>query len=83
MASRRAHPRRHSPRIRVADENWIREHLEELVNKHAGKYAVVAAGEVFIGEDPAQLEAKARRKHPGIIPQGLPIPRPEDFTCAL
>ena len=65
------------------DAAWVRAHLEELVDKYAGQYAVVAAGELFVGEDAAELEAKARRKHPGVIPQGLPIPRPEDFTCAL
>ena len=68
---------------RLTDDAWIRAHFEEWVDKYAGKYAVVAAGELFVGEDPVQLEAKARRKHPGIIPHGLPIPRPEDFTCAL
>lgn len=67
----------------VDDAAWIRKHFEELVDKYAGKYAVVADGELFVGEDPAQLEAKARRKYPGVIPHGLPIPRPEDFTCAL
>ena len=68
---------------RFDDAAWVRAHLEELVDKYAGQYAVVAAGELFVGEDAAELEAKARRKHPGVIPQGLPIPRPEDFTCAL
>ena len=68
---------------RLDDAAWVRAHLEELVDKYAGQYAVVAAGELFVGEDAAELEAKARRKHPGVIPQGLPIPRPEDFTCAL
>lgn len=75
--------RKPSPTPRRADEAWIREHFEELVDKYAGKYAVVAGGELFVGEDPVRLEAKARRKHPGVLPQGLPIPRPEDFTCAL
>ena len=74
---------RRQPTSRRTDETWIRQHFEELVDKYAGKYAVVAGGELFVGEDPVLLEAKARRKHPGILPQGLPIPRPEDFTCAL
>ena len=68
---------------RFDDAAWVRAHLEELVDKYAGQYAVVAEGELFVGEDAAKLEAKARRKHPGVIPQGLPIPRPEDFTCPL
>lgn len=66
-----------------SDDQWVREHLEELVDKHPGQYAVVAEGELFIGEDARELEKKARAKHPGVIPSGLPIPRPEDFISAL
>ena len=55
----------------------------ELVDKYAGKYAVVAEGELFVGYDSRQLDEEARRKHPGVIPTGLRIPHPEDFTCAL
>ena len=70
-------------RKRVDDAAWIRAHFEELVDKYASQYAVVAGGELFVGEDPVQLEQTARRKHPGVVPHVLPIPRPEDFTCAL
>jgi hypothetical protein len=53
------------------------------VDKYAGQYAVVAGGELFVGYDPVPLEAEARKKHPGLIPSVLRVPRPEDFTCAL
>ena len=65
------------------DQAWVRRHFEELVDKYAGQYAVVAEGELFVGHDARQLDEEARRKHPGVIPTGLRIPRPEDFTCAL
>ena len=65
------------------DQVWIRRHFAELVDKYPGKYAVVAAGELFIGEDARQLHAAARRTHPDVIPTSFPVPRPEDFTCAL
>lgn len=65
------------------DDEWIHKHFEELVDTYPGQYAVVAEGELFVGYDARQLEKEARRKHPGVIPTGLPIPRPEDFTCAL
>lgn len=68
---------------RFNDDAWIRKHFEELVDKHPGKYAVVAAGELFVGEDARLLHETARRKHPNVIPTSFPIPRPEDFTCAL
>ena len=77
----------HSKRIpskrRVDDDEWVREHFEELVDKYPGQYAVVAEGELFVGRDAHQLEQAARRKHPGVIPTGLRIPHPEDFNCAL
>jgi hypothetical protein len=67
----------------MADDDWVRRHFEELVDKYAGQYAIVAEGELFVGYDARQLDEEARRKHPGVIPTGLRIPRPEDFTCAL
>ena len=70
-------------RKKIDDDAWIREHFEELVDKYPGKYAVIAEGELFVGEDAAKLEKEARKKHPGITPTGLPIPRPEDFICLL
>lgn len=74
---------KHRPASRLTDEAWIRQHFEELVDKYAGKYAVVAEGELFVGHDPVPLERKARTKHPRVIPSVLRVPRPEDFTCAL
>jgi len=67
----------------INDDEWIRLHFEELVDKYAGKYIVVAEGEVFVGEDVVKLEEEARRKYPGVTPTGMPVPCPEDFICAL
>jgi hypothetical protein len=68
---------------RVDDAAWIREHFEELVERYASQYAVVAGGELFVGYDPVPLERQARHKHPATIPSVLRVPRPEDFTYAL
>lgn len=65
------------------DDEWIRKHFKDLVDKHPGQYAVVAKGELFIGQDAGTLYAQARRKHPDVVPTGMPIPRPQDFVCAL
>ena len=65
------------------DDDWLRKNLPKLVAEHSGKYVVVASGEVFIGKDAAALEKEARKKYPGVTPSGMPIPSPEDFTCAL
>lgn len=65
------------------NDEWIRRHFEQLVDRYPGQYAVVSGGELFVGRDARKLFAEARRKHPSVIPTGLPIPRPEDFVCAL
>ena len=67
----------------TSNAEWIRQHLGELVDKHSGKYAIVANGEAFVGYDPVALEQEAHKKHPGAKLTGIPIPRPEDFQCAL
>ena len=68
---------------RISDDQWIRRHFEELVDKYPGQYAVVAEGELFVGYDARQLFERARSKHPNVIPTSFPVPRPEDFSCAL
>lgn len=84
MATRRIRTSRKSARRpRLSDDEWIRRHFEELVDKYAGQYAVVAEGELFVGPDAKRLFAEARRKHPDTIPTGMPVPRPQDFVCAL
>ncbi|MBI4657030.1 MAG: hypothetical protein HY746_09850 [Elusimicrobia bacterium] len=66
-----------------SDEKWIQKHFTQLVKKYGGKYVVVAEHEVFVGDDPSELEQKARQKYPKSIPSGVPVPRPQDFSCAL
>ncbi len=71
------------PDAKRTDDEWIHRHFEELVDKYPGRYAVVAAGELFVGQNAGPLFAKARKKHPDVVPTGMPIPRPRDFVCAL
>lgn len=68
---------------KIDDDKWICDHFEWLVDNFPGQYLVVAEGEPFIGYDAGKLEKDARRKHPGVIPIGMPIPRPEDFVSIL
>lgn len=65
------------------DDEWIRTHFEELINKYAGEYIVVAGREVFSGKKSNLLDKEARKKHPGVTPIGMPVPRPDDFLCVL
>lgn len=63
--------------------SWIKENFPKLVNRYGGQYVVVAGGEIFAGKSPQVLEKEAKEKYPKEIPFGMPVPRPEDFTCAL
>jgi len=63
--------------------SWIRKNYSKLVNRYGGQYVVIAGGEVFAGQSPQVLEKEARAKYPKETPFGMPVPRPEDFTCAL
>ena len=83
MSKRRTAKRGLTRHPNLQDDEWIRQHFEELVDKYAGRYVLVEGGEVFPVDDVRRVEAKARRKHPGVIPIGMPVPRPEDFQCAL
>ena len=83
MPKRRTAKRQPVFRLNLKDDEWIRQHFEELVDRYAGQYILVAGGEVFAGNDVRRLEAKARRKYPRVTPIGMPVPRPEDFQCAL
>jgi len=69
----------------VDDDEWIRLHFEELVDKYGGQYVFVAGGKVFpvaSGEDVAKKEEKIRKKY-GIAPIGMPVPQPRDFFSIL
>ena len=67
----------------VNNDRWLTEHFEELVDKYAGEFLVVAEGQIYRGGTPSQLREKAQAEHPHTILLGIRVPRPEDFLCAL
>jgi len=62
---------------------WIRKNFSKLVNRYRGQYIVVAGNKVFSGKNPEVLEKEARQKYPQEEIVGMPVPKPEEFTCAL
>lgn len=64
-------------------DKWLKDHLEELVDKYAGEYIVVAEGEIYRGASPSRLRDKAKTKHPEALILGMRVPQPQDFICAL
>jgi len=68
----------------TADQKWIYEHFDELVDKYAGRYVSVAGGElVAVGDSAKEVDDAARKKYPAVIPSVLRVPRAEDFQCLL
>lgn len=64
-------------------DKWLKDHLEELVNKFAGEYIVVADGKIYRGKSPGRLRDEAKSANPHAIILGVKVPRPQDFLCAL
>lgn len=68
------------------DDTYFQRHFARLVDKHGGKWVVLAEGRLIgIGEggDVARLIRKARKKFPRSIPFASPIPSREDLECLL
>ncbi len=49
-----------------ADRNyaWLAAHVTEVYSKHRGKCICVAGEELFVGDDPKEVVARARAAHP-------------------
>lgn len=43
---------------------WWNARVNELTDAHAGKFVVVAGQELFVGDDPAEVTARAKAAHP-------------------
>ena len=64
-------------------DKWLKNHLEQLVDKYAGEYILVADGLIYRGGSPNQLREKAKAEHPEAVILGMRVPQPQDFLCAL
>jgi hypothetical protein len=67
-----------------ADHQWVRDHLQELIDNYAGKYVGVLDGRILlVSEDPVEIDRLAAEKFPGRLPSVVPVPFEEDFDCLL
>jgi hypothetical protein len=71
----------------IDNDQWIKDHFEEIVNKYGGKvpYILVAQGRIFpirAQDDIAKIEARITKLY-GSRPVGMPMPKPEDFLSVL
>ena len=54
--------------VSEADDWWIRDHLQELIHKYAGKYVGVLDGRILlVSEDPVEIDRLAAKKAPGRV----------------
>ena len=65
------------------DDQWIRDNLEKLVERYAGRFVAVSNQQPFFSFSRKEAEEKALEKHPQIRPAVFRIPQPKDFACAL
>jgi len=67
-----------------ADHQWIRDHFEELIEKHAGKYVGVLDERILlVSEDRVDIDRLAQKEFPGRLPSVILVPFREDFNCIL
>ena len=43
---------------------WYGENVKEIRDQHSGKYIVILGQELFVGEDPREVRARAVAAHP-------------------
>jgi len=64
------------------DDQWVREHLDELVKTHPGKYVAVARGELAgVHSRAAQAERQSFTRYPHVLPSVIRVPGPDDDLC--
>jgi hypothetical protein len=67
-----------------ADDDWITDHFEELVDKYEGRWVAVVDEEVAaVGDSAVEVEEIALKKNPNKLPSVILIPHKEDFECLL
>ena len=44
--------------------SWFGEHAKEIRNQHSGRYIVIFGQELFVGDDPREVHARADAAHP-------------------
>lgn len=73
------------PKI-INNDQWLAKHFEEIVDKYAGGYIVVANGKILYTDKdgtPKEIVKKAKTRYPKITPLFLRVPYPHEFICAL
>jgi hypothetical protein len=66
------------------DDEWLKSHLEEIVDRYAHKViAVLDQGIVGVGESIAEVQRMVAEKYPVRVPLVFEVPSREEFECLL
>lgn len=62
-------PEERAQNLKRAEESrrnirWFGEHAKEIRDQHSGKYIVIQSQELFVGDDPREVHARADATHP-------------------
>lgn len=72
------------PPVSEADDQWIRDHFQELIDKYAGKYVGVLDERILlVSEDRVDIDRLAVKVAPDRLPSVILVPFEEDFNCIL
>ena len=61
------------------DQEWIRNHFEEMVDNHSGKFIAVANEELFEGKSYKEAREAVIKKYPDVNSSITQVPRAEDL----
>ena len=65
-------------------DEWIADHLNDLVERYAGKVVAIHKGEVIVvGDSEVEVYRKVREKRFEPMPLVVRVPREEDFQSSL
>ena len=45
---------------------WFAAHAKEIRDQHPGRFVCIAAGQLYVGDDPNEVYGRARAAHPDI-----------------
>jgi len=66
------------------DDEWLKSHLEEIVDRYARKVIAILDQEIVgVGESISDVQQKVTKQYPARVPLVFEVPSREEFTCLL
>jgi len=66
------------------DDEWLKSHLEEIVERYAHKVIAILDQEIVgVGESISDVQQEISKHYPARVPLIFEVPSREEFTCLL